>query len=378
MVTIVVLIILSAVAIGLSLGDNGIITSAKEATERWEQSSESEQEGLKQMANLIKGNGNSNGGSGNDNEDNNEQDEDINIEGVIIPKGFYYVGGTKADGIVISDNPTDKNKYKEQTEAGNSQIPGDGLVGNQFVWVPVETPADFRTYTSYRDGSTQSMTNYCEPSQEGYRYDGEETEYNLMKQSVEDNHGFYVARYEAGKEKVNGVDTVVSKKGANVWNEIAWGDSMTSIGTEGAVARAKVMYSDKEKYAVTSTLIYGAQWDAIMAWIDPAYKTTSCEADSFIRDSTGRGNYDESANTNEWRGDIATCGISDNYRVKNIYDLAGNVYEWTMEASSTRNRVSRGGIYSYPGSFRPASTRSSSPPDDDSSDYVGFRVALYL
>ena len=65
MVTIVVLIILSAVAIGLSLGDNGIIKSAKEATERWEQSSESEQEGLKQMANLIKGNGNSNGGSGN-------------------------------------------------------------------------------------------------------------------------------------------------------------------------------------------------------------------------------------------------------------------------------------------------------------------------
>ena len=243
----------------------------------------------------------------------------------------------------------------------------------------METPADFKTYKSYyNDGSTQSITKYHEPSQEGYRYDGEETEYNLMKQSVEENEGFYVARYEAGKENVEGADTVVSKKGASVWNYIAWGDSMTSIGTEGAVARAKGMYSNKEKYAVTSTLIYGAQWDAIMAWIDPAYKTTTCEADSFVRDSTGKGNYNEDANTNDWKGGVATCGISDNYRVKNIYDLAGNVYEWTMEADFLYNRVSRGGNYIYTGSHDPASVRGNYSLDYGSNDLVGFRVALYL
>ena len=153
---------------------------------------------------------------------------------------------------------------------------------------------------------------------------------------------------------------------------------MTSIGTDGAVAKAQGMYKNKEEYAVTSTLIYGTQWDAIMAWIDPAYKTISCEADSFVRNSEGKGNYNESANTNDWKGDVATCGISDDYRVKNIYDLAGNVREWTMEASSANDRVSRGGYYYGTGSDYPASYRGNHSPDYDSNDYVGFRVALYL
>ena len=243
----------------------------------------------------------------------------------------------------------------------------------------METPAEFKTYEGYWGGALDSILSSChEPSQEGYRYDGEETEYNLMKQRVEENKGFYVARYEAGKEKIKGVDTVVSKKGATVWDKIAWGDSMTSIGTDGAVAKAKGMYTDKENYSVTSTLIYGVQWDAIMAWIDPAYKTTSYEADSFVINSEGKGNYDESANTNDWKGDVATCGISDDYRVKNIYDLAGNVNEWTMEANSTDYRVFRGGGYGHPGSDYPASFRCNYDPDSDSNDYIGFRVALYL
>ena len=370
MVTIIVLLILAGVAINLTIGQNGIFTRAQNATAKYEQASLNEQDEMDKAVNFI--DKYMNGGNGDD-------DHITEVEGVTIPKGFYYVGGTKADGIVISDNPTDENVYSKEKHADQANIPGDGLVGNQFVWVPVETPADFKTYTSYySNGSTQSMTNYHEPSQEGYRYDGEETEYNLMKQSVETNEGFYVARYEAGKEKINGVDTVVSKKGANVWNYIAWGDSMTSIGTDGAVAKAQGMYTNKEEYAVTSTLIYGAQWDAIMAWIDPAYKTTSCEADSFVRDSTGKGNYNESANTNTWKGDVATCGISDDYRVKNIYDLAGNVREWTMEASSTNRRVYRGGYCDTTGSNHPASYRYGFYPDNDSNAYIGFRVALYL
>ena len=370
MVTIIVLLILAGVAINLTIGQNGIFTRAQNAVNKYEQASLNEQDEMDKAVNFI--DKYMNGG-------NDDKDDEVKVEGVTIPKGFYYVGGTKADGIVISDNSADKNVYSKEKHADQANIPGDGLVGNQFVWVPVETPADFKTYTSYySNGSTQSMTNYHEPSQEGYRYDEEETEYNLMKQSVEDNKGFYVARYEAGKENVGGVDTVVSKKGANVWNYIKWGDSMTSIGTEGAVAKAQGMYTNKEEYAVTSTLIYGAQWDAIMAWIDPAYKTTSCEADSFVRNSEGKGNYNESANTNDWKGDVATCGISDNYRVKNIYDLAGNVLEWTMEAYSTSYRVSRGG-YSYrTGSSYPASFRSYGDPDNDSLVYIGFRVALYL
>ena len=370
MVTIIVLLILAGVAINLTIGQNGIFTRAQNAVNKYEQASLNEQDEMDKAVNFI--DKYMNGG-------NDDKDDEVKVEGVTIPKGFYYVGGTKADGIVISDNSADENVYSKEKHADQANIPGDRLVGNQFVWVPVETPSDFKTYEGYYNGSKDNYLASChEPSQEGYRYDGEETEYNLMKQSVETNEGFYVARYEAGKEKINGVDTVVSKKGANVWNYIAWGDSMTSIGTDGAVAKAQGMYKNKEEYAVTSTLIYGTQWDAIMAWIDPAYKTISCEADSFVRNSEGKGNYNESANTNDWKGDVATCGISDDYRVKNIYDLAGNVREWTMEASSANDRVSRGGYYYGTGSDYPASYRGNHSPDYDSNDYIGYRVALYL
>ena len=54
-------------------------------------------------------------------------------DGVKIPTGFYYVGGTKASGIVISDNKNDKNKYR------NQKVVGTDLLGNQYVWIPCTT-----------------------------------------------------------------------------------------------------------------------------------------------------------------------------------------------------------------------------------------------
>ena len=296
------------------------------------------------------------------------------VEGVTIPKGFCYVGGTKEDGIVISDNKADENKYSKEKYADQSNIPADGLVGNQFVWIPVENINDFKIYRGYYNNNLQGWYG-TEP------YAGSETEkinYNKMKQSVEENKGFYIARYEAGKENIDGIDTVVSKKGATVWNNIAWGDSMTEIGSKGAVAKAQGMYNDYSTYAVTSTLVYGTQWDAIMTWIDPNYKTSNCDKEnSFVANSTGKGNYNEEENTNEWKNRVTTCGSSDNYRVKNIYDLAGNVDEWTMESYSTNSRINRGGSYDDPRLFAPASIRGSIDLTSEL-DNVGFRVALYL
>ena len=138
----------------------------------------------------------------------------------------------------------------------------------------------------------------------------------------------------------------------------------------GAVEKAKGMYADKEKYGVTSTLIYGIQWDAIMAWLDPAYTTRSCDANSlFVANSTGKGYYGQSSPT--------TTGSDANYAVKNIYDLAGNVWEWTMEAYTSTRRVYRGGYYNLSGEYSPASGRYSNTPSG-SYGSIGFRSALYL
>ena len=58
----------------------------------------------------------------------------------------------------------------------------------------------------------------------------------------------------------------------------------------------------------------------------------------------------------------------------NIYDLAGNVWEWTQEAIRADSRAVRGGCYSDfgVGSFGPASYRSNNSPDNSDDDSIRF------
>ena len=106
-----------------------------------------------------------------------------------------------------------------------------------------------------------------------------------------------------------------------------------------------------------------------------------------MKDSVGQGNYS---------GSIATTGSNTAYQQRHIYDMAGNVWEWTMQAYGEESREYRGGSYYNtgkiipPGSpldyYAPASARVACLPyvrayyTDYSSDGkpVGFRVALYL
>ena len=66
-------------------------------------------------------------------QDGNVENIEDSLAEIKIPNGFYYVGGTKESGIIISDNEEDKNK-------GDSYDVTQELKGNQFVWIPVETP----------------------------------------------------------------------------------------------------------------------------------------------------------------------------------------------------------------------------------------------
>ena len=114
------------------------------------------------------------------------------------------------------------------------------------------------------------------------------------------------------------------------------------------------------------------QWDAALNYIDPNYITNAsigtpnCAEDSYVRDSTGKGWYDQDNATN-----------TGYYEVNHIYDLAGNVFEWTMESFITNFRVSRGGVYYNSGTYGPSSYRDNGPPVNAAPSY-GFRLTLYL
>ena len=357
-ITVVIMIILAAVTLNITLGDGGIIDQAKTAAEATVNSAQSEQEQLasleQELANLLA-----------------EPEGPAQVEGVTIPDGFYYVGGTKAEGIVISDSPEDENK-------GTSHEAAQNMKGNQFVWIPVEDDSAFKTYEGYWNGELDSMLSGCsEPYSNGYA--SEQSEYDAMVANVLGNNGFYVGRYEAGttnsaRSSSSGItDEVLVQQGKYVYNYVGWNDSETDAmndETGGAVELSNNFANQKGYSSVTSSLIYGVQWDAIMNFIDPAYATGSCAEDSFVRDSTDKGWYSQSG--------LTTTGSNANYAVKNIYDLGGNVEEWTMEAYHTDGRVSRGGYYIGSGLEHPASTRSSFYSPSNSHDNGGFRLVLYV
>ena len=290
-----------------------------------------------------------------------------------LPIDFNYVGGTKTEGVVISDAPNDNMDNTAE--------------GNQFVWVPVDNYDDFQRQAGYSSGKPATWpSTYEEADSTGvnqYLADNSMQETDTTKQeaiamyeSVKDYGGFYIGRFEAGQEDGN----LVVKKGKTVYNNVPWsanGSMQETTGTTGgAVELSRNFDSRYTNQSVISTLCYGVQWDATMNFIDPNYitkatiGTPACSEDSYVRDSTGQGNYQDDDSTNN-------PGNTGLYVKNNIYDLAGNVFEWTMESYGTNIRVSRGGNYFNSGSEYPSSDRFINSPDFAYPNF-GFRVTLYL
>ena len=218
-------------------------------------------------------------------------------DGVEIPDGFYYVGGTKDTGLVISDVPGDDLDNSKQ--------------GNQFVWVPVENASDYVRNTSY-DVISSSQTAYTDT---GYLPEGivqatDDSEHNeeAERQAVIDAGGFYISRFEAGKETVDGEDKLVSKKGAKIWNNISQEDSKTE---------AKAFINND---SVKSALISGIQWDMTMAFVNGKNDGNGIPFDVTKSDSNRHSGI-SSKNSGENEID----------KVCNIYDLEGNKVEFVAE-----------------------------------------------
>ena len=383
-VTIIIILILAGVSIKLAIDNNGVIENAKEAKDQYEQAQANDESGLNDLSSELRrqldANRNNNSGSGS---------SGSTVDGVTIPEGYYYVGGTKAKGIVISDAEADNEKYKGQENVGKD------LAGNQWVWVPVETPSSLYTTvaagqalagstgvktTKYTNsaiisgqtrglpGSTASREPDLVLGSDGKQYDYANyatagfsslenmaetmvSEYEEMIASLEKYKGFYIGRYEltANGEKTGATQTC--ENGVN-WYTLYKNCKTLAVGSK-----------------VKTRMIWGLQWDATCNWLansDPRYSIT---------DSSTWGNYKN--NTADGHGTKQNTGFSESWKANNIYDFAGNCLEWTQEADNTDFRASRGGHYSVNGSSSPASSRYLSFPTNTSSVY-GSRPTLYL
>lgn len=278
-----------------------------------------------------------------------------------IPNGFVHTIGDVRTGFVIQDVSNTKNKY------------------NEFVWIPVDyiisqintgnIVDNSRTLTSINDfisnwkidssvlKSTLEIPSLSELYAEPYVTDT--TEYNNMINSIRTYGGFYVARYEAGTTEIRNSTSantdVIIRKDAYPYNYIKFSNSINdSLG--GAMELSKNMYYSSTD--IKSNLMYGIEWDAVMYFISIFEKNVS--------NSTEFGNY-TSSSTNR-------AGLNEAYKTANIYDLAGNLEEWTMEVYNGTTRTVRGGNIS----IKAAANRNYEYIVGNAYENVGFRPALYI
>ena len=283
--------------------------------------------------------------------------------------------------------------------------------GNYWTWI--EVPKSIYANTAYNGGTAPtSSTDYAkiESTMQKYAeaYRGSYTDewyseaqhgfasadkYNehkkAMLKSVYENGGFYIGKYEVGTETLRTredapLTTPVIKEGAYPYNYVT---------NKQAQEKSKELATGGK----TSSLMFGIQWDLVLKHIENKQGKTQEELKN---DSTTWGNYNNAEfeitkgkySTNygntftEVKGTypkprssvLLTTGATERNSVLNIYDLAGNEWEWTLEKSTDTSNPSvyRGGSYHINRSNYPASSRSSITASISSSN-ISFRPALW-
>ena len=385
-ITIIVLLILAGVSIAMLTGENGILTQAQNAKNRTAEAEAQEREDLDKQNELIS-----------------------NVIGLpetsdtkpFLPQGATVTNNQLNTGVTIRD-----------------------ANGNEWVWV--EVPKSIYTNAEYNGGTAPTNSedygkiesvmkeyakDYRDANYEDTWYSKEQhgfesaTDYNnhknSMLKSVYENGGFYIGKYEVGiKEdayRTYGEDyktehpttgyTPVIQEDKYVYN---W------VRCNQAQELSKRLATGEK----TSSLMFGIQWDLVLKHIETKQGKIQ---DELKNDSTNWGNYSNaifeikkgkySENSGETYTQVIgtfpkqedssvllTTGATDRNSILNIYDLAGNIDEWTLEKyiSNTSTPCALcGGNYGNYGNDGGQAFDHDYGSTFYSGDYYGFRPALW-
>ena len=395
-ITIIILLILAGVTIS-TLSNSGLFSKTQEAVERSKQAQEEEEEILEQFEEELS---------------KYPGSENVKIE--VLKKGETIAKRKETQGNTVTAFSVTKKTTIKDTLGNEVIIPAGfgiatdsadnvegGIViedlshsntaGSQFVWVPVgniKTSSGTKTITLGRysfDTNTGAYSTYTGTFKEddGTYSNTRAKDISGFKTSVSTNGGYYIARYEAGIKgmeastedanyngKTKNSDSnfqIVTKANVGVWNKIR---------QPYAATVSRNMYTSGS--GVESDLINSYAWDTAIVFIQECGTKENSSAYS-IQSGQSKTSTIATTGTNLLKYDInkteLSTGIIDEQC--NIYDMAGNVREWSTETTYDSNLpcAGRGGLYGYSDYY--TGNRGFSNTSYPYSD-VGFRPHLYL
>ena len=362
-----------------------------------------------------------------------EKTNDINVENTTEET---------VNTVEVEDDTTEDTSTTDSTELTLEEQQTKNIFDlqkerNQYVWVPIDDISKIygvdnngklwgKLYNFSSSGrsnrnwtetngimSITDATNYREPDvvwgtgankYERYDTDGDtlvmygifsgQTRYEMLAQELEQKYleimesikkygGFYIARYELGYE--NNTTPVVKKMNTSNddkhWYR-SYGDCLELKGSNSNI---------------TTMMITGSLWDETLDWLVSSGATNS-EGTVLTYQLVGSnskafGNYRgatfnyiakdaEMPTATETkaidRATLIPTGSAEYTKTNNIYDMAGNIFEWTTEAYYTKERVARGGYCNFEGNIYPMAGRDVYIPFSSSSYHYGCRAALYI
>ena len=320
--------------------------------------------------------------------DKNKVTAVVSDDGITVPVPIGYTASsakgenTVNGGFVI---------YEDTDPVTDENVNTAMLSRNQFVWIPVNNINQIanisngidengrQNYTGklyqFTDSGATEIENYDrnnEPatistdennlnilnvsSLENFQEMMQE-EYNEIIESIDIYGGFYIGRYETGNLASDTTTKTVSVKNNNQTSNVSW----------------YYVYMNSKKVAVNNnvkgSMIWGSLWDRTLIWLTETGDKTYAE----LMDSSYWGNYSTATSVSE----IESTGSNDKWKANNIYDLAGNLWELTMEATINNARIVRGGYILNTGesSSVPAKGNAFTNYPDEGG---GSRLVLYI